>query len=87
MKTQSTESRCYRSGQYTVCRRVRASFSPEILLAGAVKGLYLQGREPRTATSTFTQLLGAELRWRKTRVIITVARTVEFKVWSILHIV
>ena len=32
------DSRCYRTGKYTVCRRVRASFSPEILQAGAVKG-------------------------------------------------
>ena len=30
---------CYRSGKYTVCRRVRAPFSPETLQAGAVKGL------------------------------------------------
>ena len=30
---------CYRTGNYTVCRRVSASFSPEILQAGAVKGL------------------------------------------------
>ena len=30
---------CYRTGKYTVCRRVRASFSPEILQAGEVKGL------------------------------------------------
>ena len=29
---------CYRTGKYTVCRRVSASFSPEILQAGAVKG-------------------------------------------------
>ena len=28
-----------RTGKYTVCRRVRATFSPEILEAGAVKGL------------------------------------------------
>ena len=28
---------CYRTGEYTVCRRVLASFSPEILQAGAVK--------------------------------------------------
>ena len=39
MKTQSIESRCYRTGKYTVCRGVPASFSPEILQAGAVKGL------------------------------------------------
>jgi len=41
MKTQSIESRCYRTGKHTVCRRVRASFSPEILQAGqgAVEGL------------------------------------------------
>ena len=30
---------CYKTGKYTVCRRVRAFFSPEILQAGAVKGL------------------------------------------------
>ena len=30
---------CYRTGKYTVCRRVRASFSPEIVHAGTVKGL------------------------------------------------
>ena len=39
MGTHSTESRCYRTGKYTVCRRVRASFSPEILQAGAAMGL------------------------------------------------
>ena len=30
---------CYRTGKYTVCRRVRTYFSPELLQAGAVKGL------------------------------------------------
>ena len=30
---------CYRTGKHTVCRQVPASFSPEILQAGAVKGL------------------------------------------------
>ena len=30
---------CYRTGKYTVCRRVPASFSPEMLQAGAVEGL------------------------------------------------
>ena len=39
MKIHSIGSRCYRIGKYTVCRRVRPSFSPEILQAGAVKGL------------------------------------------------
>ena len=29
----------YRTGKYTVCRSVRPSFNPEILQAGAVKGL------------------------------------------------
>ena len=34
----SVESRCVVGpGKYTLCKRVRASFSPEILLAGAVK--------------------------------------------------
>ena len=35
----STENGCYRTGKYTVCKRVRASFSPENLQAGAVMGL------------------------------------------------
>ena len=39
IKTHSIESRCYSTGKYTVCRRVRVSFSPEILQALAVKGL------------------------------------------------
>ena len=30
---------CCGTGKQTVCRRVRASFSPDILQAGAVKGL------------------------------------------------
>ena len=30
---------CYRTGKYTVCRLVRASFSPEIVQAVAEKGL------------------------------------------------
>ena len=29
----------YRTGKYTVCRRIHASLSPEILQAGALKGL------------------------------------------------
>ena len=29
----------YRTGKYTVCRRVRTSFSPGILQVGTVKGL------------------------------------------------
>ena len=37
-ETHSIKSRCYRTGKYTVCRRVRASFSPEIVQAGAVEG-------------------------------------------------
>ena len=39
MKTLNIESRSYWTGKYTVCRHVRASFSPEILQAVAVKGL------------------------------------------------
>jgi len=39
IKTYSIESRCYRTGKYTVCRRVRTSFGQEILQAGAMKGL------------------------------------------------
>ena len=30
---------CHRTGKYTVCRHVRASFSPDILQAGAVEGV------------------------------------------------
>ena len=41
IKTHSIESRCYKTGNYTVCRRVRASLIPDILEAGAVKGLIL----------------------------------------------
>ena len=37
IKTHSFESRCYGRGKSTVCRRVRASFSPEIWQARAVK--------------------------------------------------
>ena len=39
IKMHSTENRCYRTGKYTVCRRVRASFSPEILQAGTNEGV------------------------------------------------
>ena len=41
----SIESRCYRSEKVTVSRCICASFSPEILQAGSVKGLkvYNQG--------------------------------------------
>ena len=39
VKTHSVENICYRTGIITVCRRVRAPFSPDILQAGAVKGL------------------------------------------------
>ena len=39
INTYSIESRLYRTGKYTVYRRVCASFSPESLQAGTVKGL------------------------------------------------
>ena len=39
IETQSIESRCYRTGKYTVCMRIPASFNPEFLQTGAVKGL------------------------------------------------
>ena len=40
METHSTESRCYRTeNRLFAGASVRASFSPEILQAGAVKGL------------------------------------------------
>ena len=38
-KTHSIDDRCYRTETYTVCRHVHASFSPDILQSGAVKGL------------------------------------------------
>ena len=39
MKTHSTEGRCVIGPENTVCMRIRASFSPEILQALALKGL------------------------------------------------
>ena len=39
MKTQNIEDRCYRTGKYTLCRHVLASFSPDISQAVAVKAL------------------------------------------------
>ena len=39
IKTHSTENRSYRTVKYTVCRCNRAAFSPETVLAVAVKGL------------------------------------------------
>ena len=40
---------CYRTGKSTVCRRVRAFFSPEILETGVVKAL--TSRQPHRITS------------------------------------
>ena len=39
IKMHNIESRCYRTGKYTICRHVHVSFSPEILQAGAMKEL------------------------------------------------
>ena len=39
IKMHRIEIQCYRTRKYTVCRHVRASFSPEILQAVAVEGL------------------------------------------------
>ena len=39
IKTRSIENRCYRTGKYSVCRHICASFSLEFLRTGAVKGL------------------------------------------------
>ena len=55
IETRSIASRCYRSGKCTVCRRVRASFSPENLQAGAVKGL--KPEKYSTASACRSQLL------------------------------
>ena len=41
IKMHSIDNGCYRTGKYAVCRRGRASFSPKILQAGAVKGFSL----------------------------------------------
>ena len=71
MKMQNIENRCYKTGKYTVCGRVRVSFSPKILQAGAVKGLILTttqdqrracacmlvGTEPFPYSFTLPQLL------------------------------
>ena len=58
------ESRCYRTGKYTVCRRFRASFSPENLQAGAVKGLINRMRFLSTLSPKFlpskTPILNSE---------------------------
>ena len=54
IKKHSIESRCYRTGKYTVCRRYRASFSPEILQSGAVKGLIATYTEPSCERSGHT---------------------------------
>ena len=50
---------CYRTGKYTVCRRVRASFSPEILQAVAVKGLIVRGggSQKRVSTNIFGRVV------------------------------
>ena len=37
----STENRCYRIRKYIICKHIRTSFSPEIVQAGAVKGLMI----------------------------------------------
>ena len=42
-----------RAGKYTVCSRVRVSFSPEILQAGAVKGLMFVALFATQAVQTF----------------------------------
>ena len=52
------ENRCYRTGKYTVCRRVRASFRPEILHAGAVKGL----KDPMLTPSILSILVTLRLK-------------------------
>ena len=55
------ESRCYTTGKYTVCRRVHASFSPEILQAGAVKGLMVSSSCERSySTIVMFSFLRAE---------------------------
>ena len=48
MKTHNVVNRCYKNRKYTVCMRVRASFSPEILQAGAVTGFCPTGRTGQT---------------------------------------
>ena len=47
IKTHSIDNRCHRIRKNTVCRCVRASFSPNILQAGAVKGLTKHDPPPK----------------------------------------
>ena len=60
IETHSTESRCYRSEKYTVWRRVRASFGPETLPAGTVKGL--------TTCQPHSHLMTRGVGWDRLRV-------------------
>ena len=59
---------CYRTGKYPVCRRVRVSFSPEILQAGAVKGLTMAveegcGKPVKGLTIEMEEGCGKPLKW------------------------
>ena len=56
---------CYRTRKYTVYRRVRASFSLEVLQAGAVKGLILTHKEPPYSCEDWpgTQCSGWRCAW------------------------
>ena len=60
IKTHSIESRCYRTGKYTVSKRVRASFSPKSLQAGGVTGLKQRPGVRRFQLSSLPDLIQAQ---------------------------
>ena len=62
---------CYRTEEYTVCKRVRASFSPEILQAGAVKGL----KEVMPLRTGFSQEVTRDQKQNKTKQTTTATTT------------
>ena len=45
---------CYRTGKYTVCRRVCASFSTEMLQAGAVNGVKFAPKRSHVSAALIT---------------------------------
>ena len=61
IKTRSVESRRVIGPENVlcVCRRVSASFSPEIVQAGAVKGLIIPDSQPRGSSAVFLPFMCA----------------------------
>ena len=68
IKTHSTKNRCHRNGKYTVCRCVRASFSPVILHAGAVKGLSFN--QPQKVTERSSSGLSKEAHAKPPKILL-----------------